>query len=446
MSKPTKDPKVTRWWWRTLREWVYDLVDPLWGAFRGENTDEITLANVTAINGVSTAELAVLDGLTATTAELNKLAGLTADATDLNKTDRTQVDGVAEASKVVVLDANKDILGKRYDINQSLLEAVAGQPLMHLDGNGYVSVPDNGHLDFGTGDFSVLVVMKTDDTTAGSRVLTKDQSTANPAWQLDLASGSFSLRDGSNSASVGLGSFNDGRWHALAAVADRDDKLYGYVDGVEKATDVGITSVGSVNNSKPMVFGARYNFTSKSIISYLRALIFNRALSADEIKALSSGAPLVFADVGASQTDRVANGDAWTGASGSTPPNSWSDSGSGTAGYAIRDNTGVTNMDSDTLELAVIGSGSKTLSQTMLQPGKRYRVSFVYRNLDGNSSTIVALGTSANSVTLQSAGITGDGVLFEQELVADGPDLLFVVDIDGVLQIDKVQVVQIGCV
>ena len=104
------------------------------------------------------------------------------------------------------------------------------------------------------------------------------------------------------------------------------------------------------------------------------------------------------------------------------------------------------NMDSDTLELAVIGSGSKTLEQTILQPGKRYRVTFAYRNLDGNSSTIVALGTSSNSVTLQNTGISGDGVLFEQELVADGPDLLFVVDVDGVLQIDNVQVVQVGCV
>ncbi|MCH7529310.1 MAG: hypothetical protein IH972_07140, partial [Candidatus Marinimicrobia bacterium] len=70
MSKPTDDPKVSRWWWRPLRTWVYGLVDPLWAAFRGENSDDIALTNVTSINGISSAEFGLLDGLTATTAEL----------------------------------------------------------------------------------------------------------------------------------------------------------------------------------------------------------------------------------------------------------------------------------------------------------------------------------------------------------------------------------------
>ena len=148
MTRTTHDPKLTRWWWRTLREWVYELIDPLWGAFRGENTDDIALANVTGINDVSALELAVLDGLTATTSELNKLSGLTATASELNKADRTAADGTAEASKNVVLNASKDILGKRYDINQSLLAALCNKPYLWFDGdNDYVQVADDADLD-----------------------------------------------------------------------------------------------------------------------------------------------------------------------------------------------------------------------------------------------------------------------------------------------------------
>ena len=102
LVKPTKDPKVTRWWWRTLREWIYELVDPLWAAFRGENSTDIALTNLTSINGVSAGELDYLSGLSSP--------------------------GSAAASKAVVLDANKDISGKRFDINQSLFkDAIVGE-------------------------------------------------------------------------------------------------------------------------------------------------------------------------------------------------------------------------------------------------------------------------------------------------------------------------------
>ncbi len=452
MSKPTHDPKLTRWWWRTLREWVYELIDPLWGAFRGENTDEITLANVTDINGVSTAELAILDGITATTAELNKLGGLTADATDLNKTDRAQADGVAEASKVVVLDANKDLLDKRFDINRSLLEGTVRGPGLHLDGaNAEVTIPHSTHIDFPANDFTLVFVLKPDTNDADIWIGGKRQHNGNvPGWYLAkrVSDGWWlSLNDGTNGLTVKYaGDLPTDQPSVLVYVVDRVNlTAHAYLNGVESTSISGsFATLGSLANSQQLELGWFYDQHFKGNAYYHAQ--FNRALSVDEVKALTSGAPLGFVDVGASQTDRVINGDAWTGASGSTPPNSWSDSGSGTAGYSIRDNSSVANMDSDTLELAVIGSGSKTLDQTMLQPGKRYRVSFAYRNLDGTSSTIVALGTSANSVTLQNTGISGDGVLFEQELVADGTDLLFVVDVDGILQIDKMKVVQIGCV
>jgi hypothetical protein len=158
ISKPTHDPKLTRWWWRTLREWVYELVDPLWSTLRGENSDNIMLTNVTGINGVTADELAALDGLTTTTGELNKLAGLTAEAAELNKLDRSEADGLAESSRAVVLDANRDFIGTRYALSQGLLDCSAFGPACKLDGtDSEIVVADHEDIDFGIRDFSVII-------------------------------------------------------------------------------------------------------------------------------------------------------------------------------------------------------------------------------------------------------------------------------------------------
>ncbi len=454
MTRSTHDPKLTRWWWRTLREWVYELIDPLWGAFRGENTDDIALANVTGINDVSASELAVLDGLTATNTELNKLSGLTADASELNKADRTAADGIAEALKNVVLDANKDIIGKRYDLSQSLIKAWTNRPCLHFPGSGYVQAADDPNLDVGTKDYSIAFTLKT-PITARQGLFSKAQSNANqtPRWWATLETNGnieFYQHDGTYSDDfVSTGdSFNDGSEHHVVIVVKRGVSIALYDNGVLDNEDTSDnTATLSLDNTGDLFIGTRYLgshlYLDGEIYNFR---LYNRALSGDEVKALASGAPIVFANMGASQTDLVTNGEDWTGATGSTPPNSWSDTGAGTATYIIRDNTPVANFGDDkALELNVSG-GSKTLYQGVAQAGKRYRVSFVYRNLDGSSSSYVALGSSDNKVTLQNTGISGDGIVFEQELLADGTDLKFFVDTGGTLQIDHVQVTQVGCV
>lgn len=449
MTRLTHDPKLTRWWWRTLREWVYELVDPLWGAFRGENSDEIALTNVTGINDVSASELAALDGLTATTSELNKLSGLTADASELNKADRTAGDGAAEASKNVVLDANKDILGKRYDINRSLLEALAGKPHMRFDGeDDYVGFSDPNDVDYITisawikpavlsGSQYIVSSGRNTGTPGGYHMFLSDSTLQGDIWKSSDSSMVFS-----NTLIVTVE-----EWQHVAFVFNGTDLIV-YHNGVA-ATPITIATDKIKNSPYNLTIGC-LSYSPPSYFKFNGSIcdvrIYNRALSANEVKALASGALPAFADVGASQTDLVTNGEDWTGATGSTPPNNWSDTGSGTATYIIRDNTPVANFgDNKALELSVT-SGSKTLYQSVAQAGKRYRVSFVYRNLDGSSSSYVALGSSSNKVTLQNTGISGDGVLFEQELLADGTDLKFFVDSGGTLQIDHVEVIQIGCV
>ncbi len=452
ISKPIHDPKLTRWWWRTLREWIYELVDPLWAAFRGENGDEIALINVTDINDVSASELAILDGLTATSDELNNLAGLTAAAEELNKADRIQSDGIAEGSKNVVLDTNMDVLGKRYDINQSLLTAIASGSHMWFDGSDdYVSVSADSNFDW-SNVRAVTAVFKIPSSEGTYHLLGPCGTYANSAkgWAVANPDGTalvLRLMDpGQDSFTdvVGAASTNDGKWHQVDFVVENEGTITPYFDGIAGTPSEDLSDY-DCNNNNALYIGRRNGDTYAMQGSIALIRIWNRALTADEIKAFASGNPVSFADTGASQADKVSNGEDWTGASGTTPPNNWSDTGAGTATYIIRDNSSIANFGDDkALELSAC-SGSKTLYQSIAQANKRYRLSFVYRNLDGSSSSYVALGSESNKVTLQNTGISGDGVVFEQELMADETDLMFFVDSGGTLQIDHVKVVQIGC-
>jgi hypothetical protein len=460
MSRPTSDPRVTRWWWRTLREWLYELVDPLWAAVRGDNTDDIALSNVTAINGVSASELGVLDGLAATTTELNRLAGLTSDAAELNRADRSEPDGVAQASRNIVLDENKDVLGKRYDINQSLLIAGTSGPAYRFDGdNDLISIEDDPDLDFGIGSYSLYWEMLYPITQAGSygQVISKGWAGNKPGktWGVlvnNVTPDGLRYREcsdagGSHATDVVIDAGIPPGWHRFVLVrAVENDLLTCYRDGAVVYSQ-SYTADQDLGNTRELSFcGSSYD-SNRNIGTQLSGVrLFNRALTADEAKVLSSGAGLSWTDADASQSDLITNGEDWTGASGTTPPNNWSDSGSGTATYIIRDNTAIANFGDDkALELSASG-GSKTLYQGVALVGKRYRITFVYRNLNGSTSSYVALGSSSNKVDLQNTGISGDGVVFQQEMSATGADLMFFVDNGGTLQIDHVVIAAIGCV
>ena len=70
----------------------------------------MTTLDIGGTNVTSTAaELNILDGVTSTAAELNILDGVTATAAELNYSDTGASVGTVVASKVVTVDANKDV-------------------------------------------------------------------------------------------------------------------------------------------------------------------------------------------------------------------------------------------------------------------------------------------------------------------------------------------------
>jgi cytoskeletal protein CcmA (bactofilin family) len=74
-----------------------------------------TAAELNILDGVTStaAELNILDGVTSTAAELNILDGVTATTAELNYSDTGASVGTVVASKVVTVDANKDVASFR---------------------------------------------------------------------------------------------------------------------------------------------------------------------------------------------------------------------------------------------------------------------------------------------------------------------------------------------
>ena len=113
------------------------------------------------------AELNVLDGITATVAELNVLDGITASTTELNYVD--VIAGTADASKALVLDANKDITGidNMSMAKISLNNAISFPTPLHCGStasNKIIGVFNNTTTFYGFGALGNALRLQTDDS------------------------------------------------------------------------------------------------------------------------------------------------------------------------------------------------------------------------------------------------------------------------------------------
>ena len=108
------------------------------GTFLG-SLDSAELAKLDGLTA-STAELNILDGVTATAAELNILDGVTATAAELNHSD-----GVTSAIQTQ-LDSKAPSIGANWTVTQSgtdLKFAYNGVNRMNLDASGNLTVEGN---------------------------------------------------------------------------------------------------------------------------------------------------------------------------------------------------------------------------------------------------------------------------------------------------------------
>ncbi|TKC09891.1 PKD domain-containing protein [Pedobacter polaris] len=164
-------------------------------------------------------------------------------------------------------------------------------------------VPDNEAMNFGTGDYSVSVWVKTSTTTRGMiwQESGAKGSKDNQTWVRILNSAtqvtSFSTEDEINGSSIHLNnandgavaSMNDGAWHHI--VTTRKGTLTAiYIDGV-KIKEATASGIKNVSNQSPFKVGLQegtggYNNQYNGLMDDL--IIYKKALTQAEVTALKN--------------------------------------------------------------------------------------------------------------------------------------------------------------
>jgi hypothetical protein len=162
------------------------------------------------------------------------------------------------------------------------------------DANAYINVgdPSSGSLDFGSGDFTTSLWVKSRGySSQGSccnMIVSKYNADAGaaPGYAMYYDSGNlpiFSIHDGTNeTAATGATSLTTG-WHHLVGVRS-GTTAYLYVDGILEKTTTGSTA--SVSNSENFYIGASGTVSQRNVNAAVDEVrVYNRALSAAEVKA-----------------------------------------------------------------------------------------------------------------------------------------------------------------
>jgi hypothetical protein len=154
----------------------------------------------------------------------------------------------------------------------------------------YVDVGDQEDLDFGTStDFTLSAWFQTSSSSAQMIVNKKEQGTT-PGYDVYVQSGEIYARIGEDGevpvVAVSSGEdFDDGSWHHMAAVFDRDDVITVYVDANDVATSASISGIDCDTGWEFFVGNRKTNtvyFNGK--IDDVR--VYNRALSDEEVLGL----------------------------------------------------------------------------------------------------------------------------------------------------------------
>jgi hypothetical protein len=170
---------------------------------------------------------------------------------------------------------------------------------IHLDGTGYINVPDSPSLDLPGGSGTISAFIRVDPSSDQSGIVVKESSSSFP-WTIAYE---FTLRNDwlnmltSDGSTTGLGAhfgagLADSLWHHVAATWVPDD-IRLYVDGTLVFQGNERDPVYTINNtSDPVLIGA-FRWNVGGIYRYMtgdmdEVRIYDYALSADEIRGLAT--------------------------------------------------------------------------------------------------------------------------------------------------------------
>lgn len=162
-----------------------------------------------------------------------------------------------------------------------------------FNGTNYQQIPNSASINFGTGDFSVSVWVKTSVTTTQTILDKRDPST-DIGYHMVIYSGVvlFQVHGPSgylNYYNLTSKKINDGQWHHIVVTIDRDNTTGGkiYVDNTLQHTFDPRLSFGSVSNTAPLYIG-RHKDGAYFIGRIDDFRLYNQSLAAGEVSYLFS--------------------------------------------------------------------------------------------------------------------------------------------------------------
>jgi concanavalin A-like lectin/glucanase superfamily protein/uncharacterized protein DUF2341 len=206
------------------------------------------------------------------------------------------IDEVVIYNKVISEDEVNELF---YSQRAKFVEYSEGYEIkgvgLEFDGvDDYVKIADDFSLDAGTGGFSGSAWIKTDTSSSNSYILNRYDNGGNDRFEFRIITGGFTriyIKDSDASILYRDSSdvVNDGFWHHVAFTWDNaGDLLHLYVDGILSDGSIigAANTIGTVNPSGILSIGARGTPGDYFLGLMDEVLIYNRALSADEISDL----------------------------------------------------------------------------------------------------------------------------------------------------------------
>lgn len=188
---------------------------------------------------------------------------------------------------------------------------LAYQRNMEFDGtDDYVTKSNDADLNFGANtDFSLETIFRTSMTALGIIIMKGSLGGTDKRYSINIeANGAFTcvLDDGTTIKIDQISDVNDGEGYHGTGTYDRDGNLTAYIDGAGSGSPTDISAVGDIDDAtEPLALGIRSDnlsgFPFDGDIALAR--IWNRCLTAAEVLALYNGQPVLYADVGANQTE-----------------------------------------------------------------------------------------------------------------------------------------------
>ncbi len=171
---------------------------------------------------------------------------------------------------------------------------VVGNALAFNGTDGYLEVPSSSDLNVGTGDFSIVMWVRTSQSTDTVSIVDKRTLIARryTGYHVYLTSGrpGLQIADGTNYDNyTSTATIADGKWHLLAVTVTRNaaDGARWYVDGQRSGVGDPRTRKGSLNNASPLRFGMRTASRDGWWNGQLdEPALYDRALTAAEITRL----------------------------------------------------------------------------------------------------------------------------------------------------------------